>query len=112
MFGTLKNTRSINKNGVGLGLFICKQIVEQFDGEIMVTSEQGLGTSFYFSFLLDSMQVSRNANRPQNVDLNADWNLELTSQEESPIMEPDVMRTMKSHLLESLEDNGQRSKSN
>lgn len=27
MFGMLKSTKNINTNGIGLGLFICKQIV-------------------------------------------------------------------------------------
>jgi len=27
MFGTIKNTRQMNSHGIGLGLFICKKIV-------------------------------------------------------------------------------------
>jgi two-component system phosphate regulon sensor histidine kinase PhoR len=39
MFGTLKNTRQMNTNGIGLGLFICKKIVSQFEGTIIVKSK-------------------------------------------------------------------------
>lgn len=32
LFGFLKDDSQLNKNGVGLGLVISKQIVEKFDG--------------------------------------------------------------------------------
>jgi len=32
MFGKLQSTQQINSGGIGLGLFICKQITEQFNG--------------------------------------------------------------------------------
>ena len=40
----------MNKNGVGLGLFIAKSICEKFDGELTVQSEIGKGSSFKFYF--------------------------------------------------------------
>ena len=60
MFGRLNNTNQMNTHGVGLGLFICKQIVEQFDGIILVKSELGRGTSFFFSFRIESAEVLAN----------------------------------------------------
>jgi len=39
----------INYGGSGLGLFICKKLVEMLGGQISVESTQGRGTSFIFS---------------------------------------------------------------
>lgn len=58
MFGTLQNTRQMNNHGVGLGLFICKQLVEQFSGEIAVRSKLGEGTSFFFSVIVQEPVIT------------------------------------------------------
>jgi two-component system, NarL family, sensor histidine kinase BarA len=42
----------VNDLGVGLGLNICKEIIELFDGEIRVQSEQGNGTKVAFNLIL------------------------------------------------------------
>jgi len=38
VFGFLENTQSINTSGIGLGLHLCLQIIESFDGQIICKS--------------------------------------------------------------------------
>ena len=50
LYGSIKNEKEgINTNGVGLGLVICKLIVEKFHGRIGFISEHDKGSTFYFS---------------------------------------------------------------
>ena len=42
----------VNNLGVGLGLNLCKEIVELFDGEINVQSKEGNGTTITFNLVL------------------------------------------------------------
>jgi K+-sensing histidine kinase KdpD len=36
MFGKIENNQNLNKKGIGLGLYICKLIANQFNGDIKV----------------------------------------------------------------------------
>jgi signal transduction histidine kinase len=42
------NVRHYQTNGSGLGLYICKNIIERSKGKIGFTSEEGKGTTFWF----------------------------------------------------------------
>ena len=42
----LDEHRSQNREGVGLGLSICKSLIEEMGGSVKVESELGKGTSF------------------------------------------------------------------
>eukprot|EP00356_Strombidium_inclinatum_P000800 CAMPEP_0170512218 /NCGR_PEP_ID=MMETSP0208-20121228/66729_1 /TAXON_ID=197538 /ORGANISM="Strombidium inclinatum, Strain S3" /LENGTH=184 /DNA_ID=CAMNT_0010795827 /DNA_START=569 /DNA_END=1123 /DNA_ORIENTATION=+ len=51
LFGTVAN--ETNTSGIGLGLFISKQIVNQYGGIIDVVSNKGEGSQFYFITTLE-----------------------------------------------------------
>ena len=48
--GTVSN--KVNDLGVGLGLNLCKEIIELFEGDIHVQSEEGKGTTVTFNLIL------------------------------------------------------------
>jgi signal transduction histidine kinase len=44
----VKSSDNLNKQGIGLGLTICKSICEKLDGWINVDSIEGKGSEFQF----------------------------------------------------------------
>lgn len=48
-FSQIQETRYLNKNGVGLNLFIAKLLCSKLKGKVSVQSRKGSGSSFTFS---------------------------------------------------------------
>mmetsp|Transcript_4666 Transcript_4666/g.7065 ORF Transcript_4666/g.7065 Transcript_4666/m.7065 type:complete len:117 (+) Transcript_4666:843-1193(+) len=60
LFGLVSNLeRKDNTQGIGLGLYISKQIATQFKGDISVESEVRKGSTFSFNFQLDQENVRK-----------------------------------------------------
>jgi signal transduction histidine kinase len=49
LFGKVDNDQNMNKKGIGLGLYICKMIANQFEGDIFLESELNIGSIFTFT---------------------------------------------------------------
>jgi signal transduction histidine kinase len=54
LFGFIDESKKVNQNGIGLGLYITKKIVEEFGGTVNVTSTFGEGSTFSLAFKLSS----------------------------------------------------------
>ena len=57
----------MNPNGCGLGLSICKKIVEMFGGELKVTSVFGEGSEFSFIINIHTNELKKD--NKQKVDM-------------------------------------------
>ena len=56
LFGSLKSSKELNPEGIGLGLHISKLIVQSFGGHISCKSKYGVGSTFVFTIALDNIQ--------------------------------------------------------
>ena len=48
----------ISEEGVGLGLYICKELVQAMGGEIWVVSEVGQGSTFSFALPMEARRTA------------------------------------------------------
>ena len=55
--------------GTGLGLNICKQLVELQEGELFVKSTLGKGSEFYFNLTFDIQEESIKSSQEKNIDV-------------------------------------------
>ena len=59
MFGKLQRSACMNSEGIGLGLRICKEIVNQNGGTIYVESDgAGKGSCFTFSMKMKELDTN------------------------------------------------------
>jgi CheY-like chemotaxis protein len=56
LFGFIETSQEMNTHGIGLGLVIAENIVQEFGGKISVKSEPDVGSIFTFQFVLNDMQ--------------------------------------------------------
>ena len=72
LFGKLSQKNGLNKHGIGLGLHICKQICELFGGDIDVESELGVGSKFFFKFMISESKILNRTLEPNDIELSLD----------------------------------------
>jgi len=64
VFTQADSSSARGKSGVGLGLSICKSIIEAHGGRIGFTSKEGQGTTFYFDLPLAKRDRKASAKKP------------------------------------------------
>ena len=68
-------SRSNQHEGTGIGLAICKQIVDKYEGTIRFESEENEGTTFIISFPTRLIDIEKVPNEPFNKDISQIWSL-------------------------------------
>ncbi|PKP52529.1 MAG: hypothetical protein CVT92_08550 [Bacteroidetes bacterium HGW-Bacteroidetes-1] len=72
-FGQLDASSRRNRQGTGLGLSITKQLIELMGGEIWFDSEQGKGTTFYFTIPFGQHNTSYGVSLSEFERISMDW---------------------------------------
>ena len=83
-FGKLQRTAKLNKDGIGLGLTIVKQIVEKSGGKVGVKSEGvGHGSLFFFTMNLEMAQADKEMRIESETSITNEADIELMDQTET-----------------------------
>ena len=73
MFGKLERTAEMNSDGLGLGLRICKQLVEQNGGTIQAYSDGiNKGSNFTFSMRMEECNANVESQEAQRINFNSE----------------------------------------
>ena len=105
-FKQVDNSASRKTQGTGLGLLICKQILQLMDGEISVQSEKNKGSEFTFSLQLERAEpVSEEAEQGDDKPLNTLSVLVVEDNEINQIIINDLLVNIGINV--TLADNGQ-----
>ena len=63
LFGKLEDTKDKNTSGIGLGLSICKKIVQLFNGDIFLDPEYEGGCKFVFTVHVNEFDKENQVNQ-------------------------------------------------
>ena len=74
LFGKAKDVNKLNKKGTGLGLTICKKIVESMGGKISIESVYGKGTTFKMQVKVGLDFNSKSRSNDSLLEVNPSYN--------------------------------------
>ena len=57
LFGSLKNTRELNQNGIGIGLHLSNEMTAAFKGKTRLKSKFGIGSRFQSSMIVNCSKM-------------------------------------------------------
>jgi PAS domain S-box-containing protein len=63
-FSQVDSSTSRQYGGTGLGLVICKRLSEMMGGRMWVESQEGIGSTFYFTVIVESLPGSLSLDQP------------------------------------------------